>query len=410
MRSFNTTGVCIPEKHYMVDISDRIQEIAGLVDDGKYFTINRARQFGKTTTLNALKKLIQNEYVVLSLSFEQISESAYKTEGDFIQAFARIVLDQNLFSGLEIPEQVKNEFNRFNNEDVNKPKLDELFRTFRVWITMLDRPMVLIIDEVDTATNNQVFIDFLAVLRDGYIARDTEGLPTFQSVILAGVTDVKHLKSKIRDDGRHKQNSPWNIAADFNIDMSLSEAGIAKMLEEYGSDYELTIDTCYVAKQIYEYTNGYPFLVSRICQLIDTEILDRFEDAKMCWSRDGIDEAVKLLLAETNTLFMSLTTKLNNYPELCQSLRNILMEGQKLTYNSLQDSIVQMEMYGFIRNENNTVKIANRVFETVLYNYFLSGEELKSNSFSKEGSIAKSLFVKNVNGYRGIYANNHSYT
>ena len=219
----------------MVDISDRIQEIAGLVDDGKYFTINRARQFGKTTTLNALKKLIQNEYVVLSLSFEQISESAYKTEGDFIQAFARIVLDQNLFSGLEIPEQVKNEFNRFNNEDVNKPKLDELFRTFRVWITMLDRPMVLIIDEVDTATNNQVFIDFLAVLRDGYIARDTEGLPTFQSVILAGVTDVKHLKSKIRDDGRHKQNSPWNIAADFNIDMSLSEAGIAKMLEEYGS-------------------------------------------------------------------------------------------------------------------------------------------------------------------------------
>lgn len=394
MKAFNTTAVCIPSKHYMVDITERVNEIKKYVDEGKYFTINRARQYGKTTTLNALKKVIQYDYVVLSLSFEQISDSAYRTEGEFIQAFSRIVLDQNLFSGLEIPEQVKSEFNRLNSEDVEKPKLDELYRTFRRWITMLDRPMVLIIDEVDTATNNQVFIDFLAVLRDGYIARDTDGLPAFQSVILAGVTDVKHLKGKIRADGESKQNSPWNIAADFNIDMSLSEEGIARMLEEYDLDHDTKMDVPFVAKQIREYTNGYPFLVSRICQLIDTEIYARRGDLRLCWTKTGIEEAVKLLLAETNTLFKSLTTKLHNYPELCQSLRNILMEGQKLTYNSLQDSIVQMEMYGFIRNENNTVKIANRIFETVLYNYFLSGEELKSNSFSKEGSIAKSLFVK----------------
>ena len=40
MRSFNTTGVCIPQRHYMVDIFDRIQKIAGLVDDEKVFSIN----------------------------------------------------------------------------------------------------------------------------------------------------------------------------------------------------------------------------------------------------------------------------------------------------------------------------------------------------------------------------------
>ena len=242
MKAFNTTAVCIPSKHYMVDITERVNEIKKYVDEGKYFTINRARQYGKTTTLNALKKVIQYDYVVLSLSFEQISDSAYRTEGEFIQAFSRIVLDQNLFSGLEIPEQVKSEFNRLNSEDVEKPKLDELYRTFRRWIVMLDRPMVLIIDEVDTATNNQVFIDFLAVLRDGYISRDTDGLPAFQSVILAGVTDVKHLKGKIRADGESKQNSPWNIAADFNIDMSLSEEGIARMLEEYDLDHDTKMD------------------------------------------------------------------------------------------------------------------------------------------------------------------------
>ena len=46
MKQFNTTAVCIPSKHYMVDLSERVKEIKELVDDGKYFTINRARQYG----------------------------------------------------------------------------------------------------------------------------------------------------------------------------------------------------------------------------------------------------------------------------------------------------------------------------------------------------------------------------
>ena len=57
-RVFNTTGVCIPEKHYMVNINGRLQQIKVLVDEGKYFTINRARQYGKTTTLRALAEIM----------------------------------------------------------------------------------------------------------------------------------------------------------------------------------------------------------------------------------------------------------------------------------------------------------------------------------------------------------------
>ena len=47
-RVFNTTGVCIPEKHYMVNINGRLQQIRVLVDEGKYFTINRARPVSYT--------------------------------------------------------------------------------------------------------------------------------------------------------------------------------------------------------------------------------------------------------------------------------------------------------------------------------------------------------------------------
>ena len=34
---FNTTAVCIPEKHYMVDITERLNQIKALVDEGKYY-------------------------------------------------------------------------------------------------------------------------------------------------------------------------------------------------------------------------------------------------------------------------------------------------------------------------------------------------------------------------------------
>ena len=33
MKVFNTTGVCVPEKHYMVNIENRLKKIKKLVDD-----------------------------------------------------------------------------------------------------------------------------------------------------------------------------------------------------------------------------------------------------------------------------------------------------------------------------------------------------------------------------------------
>ena len=42
----------------MVSLSSRLQEIRTLVDNGDYFVINRARQYGKTTILKNLKSFL----------------------------------------------------------------------------------------------------------------------------------------------------------------------------------------------------------------------------------------------------------------------------------------------------------------------------------------------------------------
>lgn len=87
MKVFNTTAVCIPEKHYMVDLSSRVQEIKKLVDAGKYFTINRARQYGKTTTLTALANTLSEQYVTISTSFEGIGKDGFENESTFVKEF-----------------------------------------------------------------------------------------------------------------------------------------------------------------------------------------------------------------------------------------------------------------------------------------------------------------------------------
>ena len=69
-KRFNTTGNCNPKYHYMVNIDDKLEQIEALINDGLYFTINRARQFGKTTTMDLLYDRLSNDNVVYQISFE----------------------------------------------------------------------------------------------------------------------------------------------------------------------------------------------------------------------------------------------------------------------------------------------------------------------------------------------------
>lgn len=392
MKEFNTTAACKPTENYMVDISKRIEKIELLVNAGKYFTINRARQYGKTTTIQALEEALASKYTVLSLDFQGISNAAFKTEEAFVKAFSRMVVRKA--KSIDIPQRIIDALKEVISRKEEKAVLDELFDLLLDWCDQNYKPIVMIIDEVDSATNNQVFIDFLAQLRFLYHERQKNvDYRTFHSVILAGVTDVKHLKGKIRPDADHKLNSPWNIAADFDIDMSLSEDGIKGMLDEYEADHHTGMDTALIAKEIREYTNGYPFLVSRICQLIDTKLVPQlFKSPMEAWTRAGVDEAVRLILSEENTLFESVMGKLEDAPELKGQLRNIILRGETIANLPDDEEQKQLRMYGFIRNNHNTVAVANRIYEMRLYNYFI-GESKKNSDLKQLAAANKSIFV-----------------
>lgn len=90
---FNVNGDCKSELHYMVDLSDKIQQIKAMVDNGQYFMINRARQYGKTTTLHILEKVLQKDYLVISIDFQMLSHADFDNEQNFVAAFCHEILD-----------------------------------------------------------------------------------------------------------------------------------------------------------------------------------------------------------------------------------------------------------------------------------------------------------------------------
>lgn len=392
---FNTTGACNPKRHYMVDIEERLREIKRLVDRGKYFTINRARQYGKTTTIQALVGYLAEDYIVLSLDFQMIGNAKFETEHSFSKAFAnhlkRVVINRNApISGLD--STIIEEMTDTAKADPSFA-LDDLFPLLSSLCDSAEKPVVLIIDEVDSATNNQVFLDFLAQLRAYYLKR--EELPTFQSVILAGVYDVKNIKRKIRPNEERKVNSPWNIAADFKVNMSFSKNEIAGMLHDYEADHHTDMDVDEISGLIYDYTSGYPFLVSRLCKLIDEDVAgsEGFPDKSTAWTKNGFLEAVKLLLSEKNTLFESLMGKILDSEELRQVIYTILFSGERIVYNPDAPWLDLAMMYGFIRNFDGAVAISNRIFEMRFYNYFLSTTEAQGTDIFRAASQNKNQFI-----------------
>lgn len=390
MKVFNTTGVCIPSKHYMVDLTERVRQIRKMVDAGEYFTINRARQYGKTTTLHALAKYLKRDYVVIRLDFQSYGADTFENQDSFCRDFSVGFCEAIEAVLPDMDPETENLLDTLMERAENEGKSFRLFHLFRFLKKLCassPKPVVLMIDEVDSATNNQVFLDFLAQLREGFLSRAADGAPAFHSVILAGVTDVRSMKRKIRPEEEHKVNSPWNIATAFEIDMSLSAEGIAGMLDEYEKDHGTGMDTAQIAREIYNFTGGYPFLVSRICQLIDTQLAgeERFPDRSSAWTVEGVSEAVRRILNEKNTLFDSLMGKIQNDLELMETVQQILFEGDSILYNSYQINISDAEMYGFIRNEHGKILIANRIFETLLYNYYLSERKSEYTKLSGKG-------------------------
>ena len=363
-KEFNTSVTCNPKRHYMVDVTAKMKVFEGLIDDGKYFTITRARQFGKSTSLNWIYNNLSDRYLVIPASFEKYSEDSWNDDDSFCKYFCTKIIDacvrENDKSVISFWQDAKN---------TQKFDFDQLSQKITDFCQKCGRKVVLTIDEVDKASNNEVFVRFLGMLRNLYLDREkfSDETLTFWSVILAGVYDVKNLKLKIRPEEEHQFNSPWNVAADYKLDMTFNPQEISTMLADYENDYHFGFNIKEISEEIYKYTSGYPVLVSAVCKAID-EQLDKD------WTLDGVLKGVKTVLRDENfTLLKYIKRNMEQYPELKTFLRAVTLDRIYINYYALNTPVDLARMFAYIRpDKNSRAQIHNLIFQQVLYEYSTS--------------------------------------
>ena len=390
MKDFNTTAICIPEKHYMVDTTNKIEQIEELIQKGKYFTINRARQYGKTTTFSTLNRRLKERYFVVRFSFEGVGDIFFESDYLFVRNFI------NRMSGAlrkgNVPQASIEEWKNISDLSKESDAFSYLSDKITTLCDGVDKEVILMIDEVDKSSDNQIFLHFLGALRDKYLDYADGGDTTFKSVILAGVYDIKNMKLKLRPDEEKKYNSPWNtregnepnesllsfgdcpwdyreftpynIAVDFNVDMSFSSAEISTMLQEYEADYHTGMDIAEMSNEIYKYTSGYPYLVSAICKWID-------EQGDKIWNVESVVNATKYIINNKSTLIDSMIKNYENNPKLQRVIDRMILEGYSFPF-TITDEVVDLGVtFGIFPRKEGALQISNKIFEIILYNHII---------------------------------------
>ena len=185
MRRFNTSGPVVEEDHYHIPPLARVDlaEVRQLIDEQQYFVLHAPRQTGKTSALLALRGLLNAEgrygcvYVnvegaitaredvgaAIHTVLNELGEEAHGALGDsfLAETWPAVLAKGGGHSALRV--------------------------ALTRWARKSERPLVLLVDEIDTLMGDSL----LAVLRQlsaGYYKRPG-GFP--HSVILCGVRDVR---------------------------------------------------------------------------------------------------------------------------------------------------------------------------------------------------------------------------
>ena len=375
-KEFNTSVTCDPKRHYMVDVTAKMKVFERLINDQKYFTITRARQFGKSSALKWIYNNLNDRYMVVSISFEDTEPKDWADAAAFYNLFCGYMAEA--FTSDILTKNEKNAKFWTDAQLIENPDIKTLSEKISEFCGSVTDKVVIMIDEVDKSLDNQLFLNFLSMLRKKYIDRDKKGdSSTFWSVILAGVYDIKNLKLKIRPEEQHQYNSPWNVAADYKLDMSFNPQEISTMLAEYENDYHFGFDIMEISEEIYKYTSGYPVLVSRVCKEID-ENLDKV------WNKDSVLKAVKIIVEDDKfALLDDISKNLHHYSDLHKFLYEISVNGVSFVFSPVDPVVKMASMFSYIKKDDKrNIDIHNLVFEDAIHTYFIN-EYTRSNQQDK---------------------------
>ena len=293
---FNTAGP-VHRNSYMIDPLSRwdLEEVELLLEQDKYFLLHAPRQSGKTSTMFALRDLINatsEDSICIYVNVEAAQVARHDVESGIKTIVSHLGHEAALvFENPDIESELMSIYHK-------KAEGDALFSSLFFLSEQTDKKLVLIIDEIDSLIGDTL-VSVLRQLRAGYPDRMNRTFPT--SVILCGLVDIKDYKIHKSDGEIITGGSCFNIKSKSLTLGNFSKEEIRTLYfqhtEETGQVFEEA-----VFDLAWSYTGGQPWLVNAIAYQVCFEMKKNRDRTRMITKEMFIEAKEQLILSRQTHL------------------------------------------------------------------------------------------------------------
>jgi hypothetical protein len=337
-RSFNTTGPCLPEEHYMLPPERRLGQVMELIDARKFFTLHAGRQTGKTTSLMWLERHYQALDGGRAWRAVWVDLETAREQPDLGAAMSAVLLAFDVRLGLlgcPRPDPA------WVEEILAKPTM-ALSRYLTRLAELDPRPLLLLLDEVDGLVGAGM-VSFLTQLRQGYIARSQQPFPA--SVVLVGQRQVRDYN--------------FNVSAAATTLDAFTEPEVTELLAQHtaatGQPFEHD-----AARRIWELAQGHPWLT---CALADQIVRGDVKNPSTPITAAHVEVAKEALVLARRSHLDFLMARLRE-PRVRRGLDPVL--AGKLVPPDVLDDFEHVIDLGLIREKEGRYEIANPIYREVI--------------------------------------------
>ncbi|MDR0548731.1 MAG: ATP-binding protein [Deltaproteobacteria bacterium] len=388
---FNTTGPCVPDKHYMLPVLPRLPGVDEMIDKESYFILHAPRQSGKTTFIKALTDKINKDgqRYALNCSLANLRNVTDKNE-----ALTLIVSQLNesmLSSKLEIFKQKADTYDSLPGMTAPDRKVKRLLNHL---CQDLDKPLLVFFDEADLLIGPGL-LTFLAQIRDGFNNRDNETNKFPSSLALIGTRNIRdYLASENPDSLGQHLASPFNIVAERMTLANFTEREIGTLYRQRTLATGQVFEDSAIAKA-WRWTEGQPWLVNALAKEVVTKQLNN--DYSVTITKDHVDKAAEILIQGRDTHIDSLLERLKD-PRVIKVMDGVFSGSiSKVPYRR-DDRQYCIDLGLVNEQENGALKPANQIYQEVISRVITDEVQhiLNINLERQKWSDGKTLFISEL--------------
>lgn len=355
---FNTAGPQKSEDNYTIDPLSRfdLDEVLTMIRQQRYFVLHAPRQSGKTSCMLALRDYLNKEGNFIAIYANVEAGQASRNDKDTV---VRSIVDNLVNEMTIIMRDDKAESAR---KSVNDAGTDVKLSLFLSKLCQsLDKPLVLIIDEIDALVGDSL-VSVLRQIRSGYANRPAN-FP--QTVILCGVRDVRDYRIVLSNQDIITGGSAFNIKAASLRLGNFSKEEIHELYmqhtRETGQEFD---EACF--PMVWDATEGQPWLVNALAHEVTWNMREN-RDRTVRIIPEMIDRAIENIIYRRDTHIDLLIDKLEE-PRVRRVIEPMLANSDEVDESQIPtDDIQYVEDLGLIKRERGKPRrIANGIYREVI--------------------------------------------